>query len=214
MSEPPWHDGYLRMFLSHSAVHKVFTAEVAGRMLPLGVSGFVAHDSMQVSQPWQTQIEHALRTAEVLVALLHPEAKDSAWCQQEIGWAFGRDIPILVVRLGADPHGFPGYTQWPSAYGQTAQEVARLIAEWLNKHTLLGDGIATRLLAALRAAGNYYDAEEAARALDALGSLSAGQWAELDEIFLANDQVGRSVLATRALRPLYNRASRSFPERS
>jgi hypothetical protein len=66
----------------------------------------------------------------------------------------------------------------------------------------------------LRVAGNYFDAEEAARALDALGSLSADQWAELDEIFLANDQVGGSVLATRALSPLYNRASRSFPKRS
>ena len=211
---PPWHDGHVRLFLSHSAAHKAFAAEVAARLLPLGISAFVAHDSMQVTQPWQEQIERALRTAHAFTVLLHPEAKDSEWCQQEIGWALGRDLPFFVIRIGVDPGGFPGRDQWPSGGGQKAQEIARMLAGWLNSHTPLAEQVAGGLLAALRAAGGYIEAGRAGEALDALGDLTPAQWSELDEIFLENDQVHGSVLAQRALRPLYDRAGRSFPSRT
>lgn len=213
-TDPPWHNGQIRLFLSHSAIHKPFAGEVSYRLATVGVSAFVAHDAMEVTRPWQAQIEHALNTAEVFAALLHPEVNDSAWCQQEIGWALGRGLPIYLVRIGADPRGFPGGTQWPSAFGQDAQHVARLIAGWLNTQQELGPRVTAGLLAALEGATSYADAEEAARGLDAIGTLTPAQWDHLDAIFVANSQVGGSVLATRALRPLYERAGRSFPDRT
>lgn len=59
----------------------------------------------------QVQIERAPNTADALVALVHPEVNESPWCQQEIGWAHGRGIPVFCVRIGATPTGFPSSVQ-------------------------------------------------------------------------------------------------------
>lgn len=210
----PWRSGLVRLFLSHSARHKEFAADVSEGLANVGVSAFVAHDAMEVTRPWQGQIERALRSAEAFVVLLHPEVTASPWCQQETGWALGRGLPGYAVRIGMDPVGFLGATQWPSAFGSDAQQVVRLVAGWLNSEVELSDRVAGGLLASLRLAPNYHAAEAAAKALDALGTLTLDQWRELDAIFLENGQVGGSVLATRALGPLYARSSRSFPDRT
>lgn len=208
-----WPDGFVRVFLSHSAKYKAYAAEVAAALLPLGISGFVAHDSMEVTKPWQEQIEAALGTAEAFVILLHPEVNESAFCQQEVGWALGRGLPIFVVRVGADPRAFLGGIQWPSAVGKPPSEVAPLVAGWLNSLEGFGERVAGGLLAALAQAGDYYSAEAAGQALSALGRLTPPQWEELDRVVLGNSQVGGSVLATRALRPLYDRWTREWPRR-
>jgi hypothetical protein len=208
----PWPDDLVRVFLSHSALHKQFAGEVAQHLREVGVYGFVAHDTMTISLPWQEQIEEALRTAEALVALIHPEFNNSAWCQQEIGWALGRGIPVFCIRIGHDPQGFPGRTQWPSAYDQKANDVARTINGWLNAQPSLSDRITGGLIKALEEAGNYYDAETAAKALDAIGTLTTDQWEAVDQIVRTNDQVGRSVLALRVLKPFYARVGRDIPK--
>jgi hypothetical protein len=208
----PWPPDLVRLFLSHSALHKQFAGEVAENLRGVGVYGFVAHDTMTVTLPWQDQIEHALTTAEALVVLGHPEVNTSAWCQQEIGWAYGRGIPVLFIRIGADPAGFPGRTQWPSAFGKDPDEVARTITGWLNTQPTLSDRITAGLIKALEVAGSFYDARDAARALNAVGTLTAEQWDAVDQIVRTNDQVGRSIWAHEALTPLYDRAGRAIPQ--
>lgn len=47
----------------------------------VGVHGLVAHDTMEIEKPWQSQIEIALRTAEAFVGLVHPAFNGSPWCQ-------------------------------------------------------------------------------------------------------------------------------------
>jgi len=48
---------------------------------------------MAYRKPWQAQIEHALRSMQAFVAIVHPEFNSSAWCNQEVGWALGRRVP-------------------------------------------------------------------------------------------------------------------------
>ncbi|MEZ5182200.1 MAG: hypothetical protein R2702_10055 [Acidimicrobiales bacterium] len=62
---------------------------------------------MERSKPWQ--LEQALRTMQAFVALVHPEVNQSAWCQQEIGWALGRRVPH-VLRVGVDQRASSGGT--------------------------------------------------------------------------------------------------------
>ena len=208
----PWPDDLVRVFLSHSALYKRFASEVAEHLRGFGAHGFVAHETMAITLPWQAQIEHALTTAEALVVLLHPEVNDSQWCQQEIGWAYGRGIPVLCIRIGADPKGFPGSLQWPSGHDQEADKVASTIGGWLNNQPSLSDRVASGLIAALAAAGSFYEARDAARALDAVGTLTPEQWQAVDHIVQTNDQVGRSIWAHEALTPLYARAGRTIPK--
>jgi TIR domain len=207
-----WGVGLVRVFLSHSAKHKGLVAEVAEALRIHGLHGFVAHDSIEVSREWQTEIERALRTAEVFVGLIHPEFVESSWTNQEVGWAYGRGLPSFMIRLGADPRGFPGKNQWPSMTAETPQAVAGRIAQWVNSLEPFSHTIGGRLISALSEARSYNDAGRAASALNGLDALTASQWAELDQVYLDNNQVHGGALALRGLKPLYSRHNRNFPE--
>jgi hypothetical protein len=206
-----WKPGYVRLFISHSALHKKFAAEVAESLAAVGIDAFVAHDSMTPTKPWQAQIERALRSMQLFVLLAHPEVAGSDWCQQEMGWALGRNVNHFAIRLGADPSGFFGRDQWPSEAGSGAEKVAMTIASWAT--TLPGFDVAiTRgLFEALRDARNYVDAGNAAKRVAALGTLNSDQFNELDEIWWGNNQLHGGSLAHKAMMPLYHANNRPWP---
>lgn len=206
-----WREGHLRLFISHAAKHREFVGEVAEALAPLGVHGFVAHDTMKYSKPWQAQIEQALQTMEAFVALIHPEFNESAWCHQEVGWAYGRKVPRYAVRVGATPTGFLGHDQWPSASPNDPKGSSRFIGGWIAEHPQLGEPMATGLFTALRDARDYRDAGDAAKAIAALPGLSEERWSALDQIVRDNKQIHGGVLATRELKPFYRSHDRPWP---
>lgn len=208
---PLWKSGYVRVFLSHSAAHKQFIGQVANELAVSGIHAFVAHDTMEYEQPWQDQIELGLRTMQAFVAIIHPEFLPSAWCQQEIGWALGRGVPQYAIRYPADPAGFIGRTQWPQGGEMNHRQVAALILEWVSRIPEFSDQIVEGLLAALRAAENYMDAGATAKRIATIDTLTPAQWAELAEIYHANDQVGGAGLVGRELAPYYRAHSQSWP---
>lgn len=106
-----WRKGMLRVFVSHLAKERKVAAELQEAMLKFGMSCFVAHNDIEPTQEWQTQIETALATCNALVALLHDGFHESKWTDQEIGFAMGRGVPVYSVRFGQDPYGFIGRFQ-------------------------------------------------------------------------------------------------------
>lgn len=206
-----WKPGYVRLFISHSALHKRFIGEVAEELAVTGIHGFVAHDTMAYSKPWQAQIEQALKSMQAFVAVVHPEFNDSAWCHQEVGWALGRRVPTYVIRLGADPAGFIGHEQWPSGHDMTAKPVAQIIGTWASSVPELGEIMTDGLFAALEHANNYMDAGATAGRIAALSGLTDEQWDRLDEIWWKNDQLYTGALPTKALKPFYAEHDRDWP---
>jgi hypothetical protein len=206
-----WKSGYARVFLSHSAKHKELVGEVSDELAVLGIHGFVAHDTMAYSKPWQDQIEAALKSMQAFVAIVHPEFNDSAFCHQEVGWALGRRVPHYVVRMGIDPKGLLGRDQWPSGAGRSARDIAHLIYQWAANLPDMGNSITDGLFSALSDAGNYYDAEAAAKRIVALGDLAAADWARLNEAYWSNNQVYGGVLPTKQLRPFYEQNGQAWP---
>jgi len=51
-------------------------------------------------------IEYALDTADAMVAFVSEPSLDSYWCNQEIGWALGRHLLVVSVRVDRAPVGF------------------------------------------------------------------------------------------------------------
>lgn len=206
-----WKPGYVRVFLSHSAMHKQFIGQVASELAVSGIHAFVAHDTMEYEEPWQDQIEHGLRTMQAFVAITHPEFLTSAWCQQEVGWALGRGVPRYVIRYPADPAGFIGRTQWPQAAEERHVDVAARILEWISRMPEFSDQIVAGLLSALRAADNYLDAGATAKRIATVDTLNVDQWSELAEIYHSNDQVGGAGLVRRELQPYYRSHGQAWP---
>ncbi|MCP3425837.1 toll/interleukin-1 receptor domain-containing protein [Rothia sp. AR01] len=206
-----WNPQQVRLFISHSAHHKGFVADVASRLAVIGVHGFVAHEDMRASIPWQNQIEEALRTMDAFVLLTHPEVNDSAWCHQEVGWAYGRSVPRYAIRMGGDPQAFIASPQWNSHAQSSAREVAEDIGNWLSGIEELGETMAEGLFSALEQATDYLSAGATAERIAMLSRLSDEQWERLDRVYWSNDQVYRCGLVYRALRPFYGEHDRDFP---
>ena len=119
-----WKKSRLRMFISHLAAYKVQASEIQTALNNRGISSFVAHSDIEPTLEWQNQIELALSTCDILVALLQPDFHGSKWTDQEIGFAMGRGLPVFAVRLGQDPYGFMGRFQAFNGHGKNNKLIA------------------------------------------------------------------------------------------
>lgn len=171
-------DGY-RLFLSHKASVKKEAAGLKEALGRFGVSCFVAHQDIIPTREWQTEIENALHSMDSLAALLTPDFHDSLWTDQETGFAFGRGIPIVCVKLGLDPYGFIGKFQALSCSWQDADvEIAKLL--------LKNERMVDSYIKALPSCIDLYDGNCRAKVLPAIDKLSERQAAELVSAFNSN----------------------------
>jgi hypothetical protein len=106
-----WSEGRFRLFLSHLSIHRVLAAQLKEALRLRGIHAFVAHEDIEPSLKWQDEIELALRSMHALAALLTPEFHVSKWTDQEVGWALGRGVLVIPLRLGLDPYGLMGKFQ-------------------------------------------------------------------------------------------------------
>ncbi len=107
-----WKHGMVRLFISHRDEHKAKANELARALEPYAISSFVAHDSIEPMTLWQAEILNGLQTMEVLLAFVTDDFHHSFWANQEIGFALGRGIPIVSLKIQkSDPHGFIGNQQ-------------------------------------------------------------------------------------------------------
>lgn len=140
-----WEQGYFKLFISHLAKHKIKATELQNALRQYGISGFVAHVDIKPSKEWQEEIEKALHTMDALTAILMKGFKESNWCDQEIGFAVGKDVLIIPIRKELDPYGFIGKYQAIQGNNTTVQEVAKSIFETIIKHSKTRNNMLTVL---------------------------------------------------------------------
>ena len=126
-----WPEGHFRLFVSHVSAHKVAVSKLKDELELFGISGFVAHEAIQPSLEWEREIALALRSMHALLALITPDFHASDWTDQEIGWAFGRGVLVVPVRLGEDPYGFAGKVQGISAELDKPKTLAKSVFDAL-----------------------------------------------------------------------------------
>jgi len=122
-----WAPNQFRLFLSHLASFKRQTFLLKQALAEYGISGFVAHDSIEPTQEWQEEIEKALFSMDALAAILMPGVKESNWIDQELGVAIGRDVLVIPIIKGVDPYGFLGKVQGLQSNGKSVAGVAELV---------------------------------------------------------------------------------------
>ena len=119
-----WKPGYLRAFMCHLANSRDKVAYLKSALEGWGVSSFIAHQDIEPSKEWQTEIEAGLISMDLLVAFVEPGFRDSLWTDQEIGFALGRNIDVLPLLVGEIPHGFVAKIQGIQAKGKVPSVVA------------------------------------------------------------------------------------------
>lgn len=107
-----WKPGLARVFISHRDAHKVEAGELSEALEDYGMSCFVAHDTIQPMSEWRAEIMKGLQTMEVMLIFLTDDFAESMWCHQEVGFALGKGVPIISLKLGhVDPPGFISHVQ-------------------------------------------------------------------------------------------------------
>lgn len=146
-----WKPDSLRAFVSHRDTHKKLAHDMASMLEGYGISSFVAHDTIEPDQEWLVEIERALKSMEVMIALLSDNFYDSPWTNQEVGYALGKGIPVVIVKIGkVDPKGFLHTRQavksTPEHLSAAAPQIFKVIAARLGHSDRLRTVLVTNFI--------------------------------------------------------------------
>jgi hypothetical protein len=185
-----WEADHFRLFLSHCSSRKADVGLLKVALREFGVSGFVAHDDIEPSQLWQSEIERALRSCEALAAIVTEDFSGSLWCDQEVGYALGRGLPILPIQFGKPPHGFIAKVQaLPVPKGHALASIAPNIVALLLKAPQSSVSVTGALVRAIANAYSFAQAKSATALLESVPVLTAVHASRLREALTTNTQV-------------------------
>lgn len=204
--EEPWGDSSLRLFITHLWKHRVDAEALKEELEGWGVEAFVAHRDINPGKEWVRIITAALQTCDVLVPLLHDGFKKSDWCDQEVGVALGRRVPVFPVNVDMTPYGLLGSYQ-AIPWKHTATDPPRVLAEALIDLFMANKQIRDRAIEALVqrlvSARSYDEANGAASKLRSVKSeLSMDQIKRLVDAEEDNSQVNGAFSASPFIRRL------------
>lgn len=174
-------DGY-RVFLSHKHRVKKEAARLKASLQQFGVSSFVAHEDIRPTKEWQREIENALNSMDAFVALLTPEFHDSLWTDQEVGFALGRDVPIVALKLGTDPYGFIGKFQ--ALKCEWADAPIELVNLFIKEPRMID-----AFIGAAKACKNFDDGNTLAKVLPHIDAMTEQQVEQLVAAFNDNGEL-------------------------
>lgn len=193
------------LFVSHTSAHKSEVSAIKTALAPWGVVAFVAHEEIEPTREWQIEIERALQSCDALLAYVTDDFPASRWTDQEVGWAYGRRVPVFAVRAGCDPYGFIGKFQG-IRYGREAKDVDPLIETLVQK--LLEDdrtsGKATPGVVTAFCGSHTFDTTRSRFSLlTKIPRLSPDHVRELREAMESNSQIrlAQIEVASRTFRP-------------
>jgi len=169
------------VFISHLTAKKVVAKNIAHELALYGIKAFVAHEDIQPSKEWAVEIMRALQTCHAMIALLSPGFISSNWCDQEVGVALGRQVPIVPLKYESDPHGFLSAIQAIAVAGRNIPAVMpQIVRTFLSSPTTereMGDCI----VSAVATAGTSEAVEKPLSMLPNVKSASASAALLLDE---------------------------------
>lgn len=186
-----WKPGLARIFISHRDAHKVAARELGEALESYGVACFVAHDTIKPMKSWRNEILKGLQTMEVMLIFLTDDFQDSWYCHQEVGYALGRGVPIISLKLGhSDPPGFISEVQAARGRSDTPIESARklfpLIGASLGRQGRLQEVLVNNFVES----PSYVDAKARFELMaDQVKKLTDSQILTIKSAFRANDQL-------------------------
>ena len=186
-----WNKNSLRLFLSHRDQYKAEAHVLANALEPYGVSVFVAHDAIKPMKEWQEEILNGLMTMEVMLVLLTDDFHKSDWTNQEVGFALGRGIPIVCVKVGTvDPQGFIGIRQALKGSLECISDVAPRVYHALISEIGQEGRLKEILVEAFVSSVSYIDTIDALKRLtETVNHLNDSELTRIIEGYSSNDQL-------------------------
>lgn len=95
-------------FVSYQTTDKLVAGKLKTVLSGCGITSFLAHEDINVSEEWRVKILEEIGKADIFVCLLSNNYFKSSWCVQESGIAaYRKDITIVPLSIdGTIPQGF------------------------------------------------------------------------------------------------------------
>ena len=186
--EQLWGKGAVRVFISHTSEYKLQAKDIQKYLAQDGIASFVAHEDIEPMKEWQNEIERALFSMDLLVALLTEKFSESDWTDQEIGVAVGRKVPIIPVRMGKDPYGFMGKCQ-AITDSTSSYQISNAISQCIFNHENFKSSATDAFIINLENSYGFGRSNYLARYLPKIVELSPEQEKRLVSAFNDNSQV-------------------------
>lgn len=154
-----WKPACVRAFVTHKAKYKRKAGELKDELERYGVSCFVAHKDIEPTKEWIQEIEHALFSMDLLIALISEAFHNSNWTDQEVGVAVGQHIPVIPIKIGKDPYGFISKYQALSGSWTDIPKMASDIFSVIVKHASTKEKIKRATVNAFKNSGSYADSK-------------------------------------------------------
>jgi hypothetical protein len=143
-----WKPGLVRLFISHRDTHKRQAKTLADALEPYGISSFIAHETIEPTKEWRREIMNGLETMEIMLVFLTDDFQASTWTNQEVGFALGKSIPVISLKLErCDPPGFIAHEQalrgTLESPGSSAGMIHKLLSEKLGRKERIQAGFVT-----------------------------------------------------------------------
>jgi hypothetical protein len=206
-----WKDGWVRAFISHVSEKKIDAHSLKISLERYGIHGFVAHDDIEPTKEWQDEIESALRTMDVFIALLTPNFVNSKWCDQEVGFALGLRTPFVAVSCGALSHGFLSKVQVLKVDLANANVAAEKIFGVLKKNEQLTQKLGCALVSRIEVAGSFDEANRISKIILDHPKFDARDIDRLERLPEKNSQVAGAFEFASALKAAKSRATTKVP---
>ena len=154
-----WSGSDFNVFISHASADKHKAHQLKNALVAYEIKSFVAHDDIEPSSHWQDEIHIALRTMDVLVAIITEEFVNRAWPNHEIGYAFGAEKLIIPLIVNCDPYGMLSKVQGEKVTGRKAPEIAEKILQVLVKNIKTEEKIISVLMKSLISTSGFKNIE-------------------------------------------------------
>ncbi len=184
-----WNQSPIRVFISHVDQFKFDALRIKSALADMKIASFVAHEDIEPSEDWQSEITRALSTMNMFVALLTQGFHESYWTDQEIGFALARRTPILPVNFGLVPYGFIGKIQALRWNGQTSTPIAHKVFEMALDNPKLRETAKDTYISAVANALGFNHANSLVPFLFKIDCFSENQEATFVDAYNSNDQV-------------------------
>ncbi len=187
-------------FISYQTTDKAIAGTLKNKLSRIGITSFLAHEDIHVSEEWRIKILTELANTELFICLLTKKYLESIWCIQESGIAAFRS-DLLVVPLSIDgtiPMGLIDHIQSvkvrPEHIGLI--DIAPALLKGKTEK-----GLST-LVELIGASYNYRDAEASfEKILPVLHELKPEQGRRLLELSHSNDQIHHAGLCAKEYVP-------------
>jgi len=204
-----WTPGYFRLFISHVSAMKQQAHALKKALAEYHIAAFVAHDDIEVTKEWEEEIERALRTMDVLAAIISPGFIQSSWCDQEVGFAMGQGKLIVPLSSEGDPHGFLSKYQAAKIKGQQPPSVAEKLFQILIQNPQSSERMTDALVDRMVNSPSFDASRKTLKLLRQIARLNDSQTAKLVQSIDDNRQVRDAIGVPDGIRALVAAVSKS-----